>query len=136
MADIAAASSIFVTSTGEHVKLSILLVTCRGVVVRQLFPSSAPCADALAINGGSAVRLSPPTPWPVFAEDEIAGVVETLRSGKVNQWTGEQVNEFERKFAVTLGRPRALALANGTVALETILRACDIGPGDEVIVTP
>jgi dTDP-4-amino-4,6-dideoxygalactose transaminase len=106
-----------------------------GVVVRQLLSSSAPC-DALAINGGRAVRRAPLPPWPIFAEDEISAVAETLRSGKVNQWTGEQVHEFERKFAATLGRPHALAVANGTIALEIVLKAYGIGPGDEVVVTP
>jgi dTDP-4-amino-4,6-dideoxygalactose transaminase len=90
----------------------------------------------LAVEGGVPVRRRPPPSWPVFAEDEIAEVAETLRSGKVNQWTGERVCEFERTFAATIGRPHGLALANGTIALETMLRAYDIGAGDEVIVTP
>jgi DegT/DnrJ/EryC1/StrS aminotransferase family len=117
-------------------------------------PDAAPCADelqrpdgpqradsravdgALAIDGGAAVRCRPPPSWPVFAADEIAAVVATLQSGKVNQWTGAQVLAFERAFAAMLGRPYAVAVANGTVALEIILKAYGIGPGDEVIVTP
>jgi len=74
--------------------------------------------------------------WPKFAADEIAAVVETLRSGKVNQWTGHNVSLFERTFGELHGMPFALAVANGSLALEAILRAYGIGPGDEVIVTP
>jgi dTDP-4-amino-4,6-dideoxygalactose transaminase len=59
-----------------------------------------------------------------------------LASGKVNYWTGEQGREFEREYARLLGSKRALALMNGTVALELALRLWGIGPGDEVVVTP
>jgi dTDP-4-amino-4,6-dideoxygalactose transaminase len=62
-------------------------------------------------------------------------VAAVLRSGKVNQWTGSLVAEFERKFAQYVGMPYAVAVSNGTLALELALRAFGIGPGDEVIVT-
>jgi len=88
------------------------------------------------MDGGPPVRIGPPPPWPAYAPDEIAAVVETLRSGKVNQWTGNQVGSFERAFAEFHAMPFALGLANGSLALEAILRACGIGQGDEVIVTP
>jgi dTDP-4-amino-4,6-dideoxygalactose transaminase len=74
--------------------------------------------------------------WPKFAADEIAAVVEILRSGKVNQWTGHNVSLFERTFGELHEMPFAMAVANGSLALEAILRAYGIGPGDEVIVTP
>jgi dTDP-4-amino-4,6-dideoxygalactose transaminase len=92
--------------------------------------------DYLAVDGGKPVRVAPPPRWPEFAADEIAAVVETLRSGKVNQWTGKQVGLFERAFAELHKKPFAVALANGSLALEAILRAYGIGAGDEVIVTP
>src|SRR5487761_1621259 len=57
-----------------------------------------------------------------------------LRSGKVNYWTGEQGRLFEQEFAAFTGMRYAVALANGTVALELALHALGIGPGDEVIV--
>ena len=97
---------------------------------------STESAGTLAIDGGTPVRCAAPPRWPVFDADEIASVAAILQSGKVNQWTGERVHAFERAFAQSLGRPHAVAVTNGTVALETMLRACDIGPGDEVIVTP
>ncbi len=74
--------------------------------------------------------------WPSFAEDEIAKVASVLRSGRVNYWTGEEGGNFEREYAGVLGRRHAIALMNGTVALELPLRVMGIGPGDEVIVTP
>ncbi|MFY9686113.1 MAG: DegT/DnrJ/EryC1/StrS family aminotransferase, partial [Pseudolabrys sp.] len=98
--------------------------------------STAASKDWLAINGGVPVRVTPPPPWPEYAPDEIAAVVETLRSGKVNQWTGTQIASFEQAFAKLHQMPFAIALANGSLALEAILRASRIGPGDEVIVTP
>ncbi len=74
--------------------------------------------------------------WPTFAEDEIEAVARVLRSGKVNQWTGPEVFAFERACEAKFGGGPGIALANGSVALELILKAFGIGPGDEVIVTP
>ncbi|MGI9405335.1 MAG: DegT/DnrJ/EryC1/StrS family aminotransferase [Hyphomicrobiaceae bacterium] len=73
--------------------------------------------------------------WPHFATDEIDAVADVLRSGRVNQWTGERVVAFEEAFAERFAMPHAIALANGSLALELALRAFDVGPGDEVIVT-
>ena len=74
--------------------------------------------------------------WPHFSEDEIKAVSTVLRSGKVNYWTGDQCQLFEKEFAAFIGVNHAISLANGTVALELALRACGIGPGDKVITTP
>jgi dTDP-4-amino-4,6-dideoxygalactose transaminase len=75
------------------------------------------------------------SPWPVFSSDEIEAVAEVLKSGKVNYWTGEEGRLFEREFAEYVGTKHAIALANGTVALELALYALGIGQGDEVITT-
>ncbi len=88
----------------------------------------------LALDGGAPVRKAPFAPWPVFAEDEIEAVAAVLASGKVNYWTGEQAQAFEREFAEFVGVKYAVALANGTAALELALYALGIGPGDEVVV--
>lgn len=74
--------------------------------------------------------------WPVFAEDEVAAATSVLQSGRVNYWTGEEGRLFEREAAEAFGAPYCIAVANGTVALDLSLVALDIGPGDEVIVTP
>ncbi len=72
-------------------------------------------------------------PWPHYDEDEIAAAAAVLRSGKVNYWTGEIGREFERDYALATQRRHAVALANGTLALELALMAFGIGEGDEVI---
>ncbi len=76
------------------------------------------------------------SPWPSFAEDETAAVSRVLQSGKVNYWTGDEGRRFEEEYAAYVGVRHAVALMNGSVALEAILYALDIGAGDEVIVTP
>ncbi|MCE5191379.1 MAG: DegT/DnrJ/EryC1/StrS aminotransferase family protein [Actinomycetia bacterium] len=88
----------------------------------------------LALDGGTPVRSTPLPPWPYFAPDEVAAVVEVLHSGRVNYWTGDAGRRFETAFAEYLGAPYAIALANGTVALEAALLALNLRPGDEVIV--
>ncbi len=75
-------------------------------------------------------------PWPVFEPDETAAVLEVLQSGKVNYWTGTESREFEREYAEYLDVKHAIALHNGTAALELALYAFGIGAGDEVITTP
>jgi dTDP-4-amino-4,6-dideoxygalactose transaminase len=83
------------------------------------------------------LQNSPKKPkWPYYEEDQIAEVVSILRAGAVNQWTGPYVSEFEKAYASHVGRKHAIALANGTLALELPLKILGIGAGDEVIVTP
>ena len=84
-----------------------------------------------------STRVTAPfTPWPFYAEDEIEAVARVLRSGKVNYWTGQEGHHFEEEYAIAAGCKYAVALANGTVALDAIWKAIDIRPADEVIVTP
>jgi len=73
--------------------------------------------------------------WPYYSEDEVDAVNSVLRSGRVNQWSGDRVRTFERNFEAKFEHAHAVAVANGTVALELALRALDIQKGDEVIVT-
>ncbi|KKC34563.1 DegT/DnrJ/EryC1/StrS family aminotransferase [Devosia psychrophila] len=79
---------------------------------------------------------TPFSPWPSFDADEIASVGAVLASNKVNYWTGDLCRQFETKFASWAGAEFAVALMNGTVALDLALIALGIGPGDEVIVAP
>ena len=78
----------------------------------------------------------PLSPWPVYAEDEIAAVDRVLRSGRVNYWTGSECREFEKEYAAYCNVGYAISLSNGTAALELALEAAGIGEGDEVITTP
>ncbi|MCK5042243.1 MAG: DegT/DnrJ/EryC1/StrS aminotransferase family protein [Sphingomonadales bacterium] len=75
-------------------------------------------------------------PWPHFSEEEVEVVNDVLHSGQVNYWNGQQGRVFEKEFASFCGSKHAIALANGTVALELALYALGIGEGDEVVVTP
>ncbi|MEM0945615.1 MAG: DegT/DnrJ/EryC1/StrS family aminotransferase, partial [Pseudomonadota bacterium] len=84
----------------------------------------------------------PFSPWPAFTEEEAAAVSAVLLSNRVNQWTGGEVKAFEAEFAAFAGTPHAIALTNGTVALDLALMGLGIGARfgggaeDEVIVTP
>lgn len=73
----------------------------------------------------SAVRVSP---------EQESLVLEVLRSGRLAQ--GPMVARLESEFAELIGARHAVAVANGTVALEAALRALGVGPGDEVVTSP
>lgn len=75
------------------------------------------------------------SPWPDFDDEQVNAVADVLRSGNVNYWTGEHGRAFEQEYADYVGCNHAIAVANGTVALELALYALDIGEGDEVITT-
>jgi dTDP-4-amino-4,6-dideoxygalactose transaminase len=84
----------------------------------------------------------PFSPWPSFTNEEADAVRDVILSGKVNYWTGTEGREFEKEFATFAGTKHAIALANGTVALDLALHGLQIGRAnggsetDEVIVTP
>lgn len=79
---------------------------------------------------------TPFSPWPSFTEEEANAVRDVLLSNQVNYWTGQECRQFEKEFAAWAGTEHAIALANGTVALDLALQALGIGAGDEVVVTP
>ena len=74
-------------------------------------------------------------PWPCFTQEEADAVSNVLLSNKVNYWTGTECREFEKEFAQFAGTEYAVALTNGTVALDVAFIALGIGQGDEVVVT-
>ena len=74
--------------------------------------------------------------WPSYTYEEAQAVKNILLSNKVNYWTGREGSLFEREFAEWVEVDHAIAVSNGTVALELALRGLGIGPGDDVIVTP
>lgn len=88
----------------------------------------------LAINGGAkACNVKWPA-WPMWDERERNGLLDTLESGE--WWYGERVKKFEDDFAAFQDARFGVTASSGTTALETMLQALDIGPGDEVIVPP
>jgi hypothetical protein len=74
-----------------------------------------------------------PASWPVFSAEEIEAVARVMQSGRVNYWTGEEGRNFEHEFAAFTQSRHAVALANGSVALECALRALGVGVGDEIV---
>jgi dTDP-4-amino-4,6-dideoxygalactose transaminase len=82
------------------------------------------------------VLNTPFSPWPSFSEEEANAVRDVILSNKVNYWTGQECRAFEKEFATWSDSKYAIALGNGTLALDLALTALDVGPGDEVIVTP
>ena len=73
--------------------------------------------------------------WPHFDDGDIAAVADVLRSGRVNRWTGSLNVGFEDKIRQSTNAKYAIALANGSLALELALVAADVKEGDEVITT-
>jgi len=69
---------------------------------------------------------------PLIGEEEIAEVVDTLRSGWLS--TGPKTKRFEKDFCEYTGAPNALATNSCTAAMHLSLMVEGIGPGDEVIV--
>ncbi|ELP5730596.1 DegT/DnrJ/EryC1/StrS aminotransferase family protein [Vibrio vulnificus] len=78
---------------------------------------------------------TPFSPWPSFTQEEADAVSRVLLSNKVNYWTGTECREFEKEFAAWAGCEYAIALGNGTLALDLALKALGVGEGDEVITT-
>jgi dTDP-4-amino-4,6-dideoxygalactose transaminase len=92
--------------------------------------------ESLALEGGTRVRTRPFTAWPVFGAQEERRLLAALRSGKWGKLHGDEVAEFERRFAAMHGAKHGIAVVNGTVSLRVALMAAGIQAEDEVIVPP
>ncbi|MGE6450734.1 DegT/DnrJ/EryC1/StrS family aminotransferase [Pseudoalteromonas tetraodonis] len=79
---------------------------------------------------------TPFSPWPSFTQQEADAVSRVVLSNKVNYWTGTEGREFEKEFATWADSEYAVALGNGTLALDIALKALGVGAGDEVITSP
>lgn len=75
-------------------------------------------------------------PWPCFTQEEADAVRDVLLSNRVNYWTGTIAREFEQDYTRHTSRRHAIALHNGSLALELALYAFGIDAGDEVVTTP
>lgn len=74
--------------------------------------------------------------WPQISDKMINSVCDVLKSGKLNQWNNLIVKKFEDKFAKYIDCNYAVAVFNGTVALELCIKTLGLKEGDEIIVTP
>jgi len=90
--------------------------------------------STLALLGGSPVRTTRFPVWPIFDETDEARVLASLRSGQWGRLAGDQVAEFERRFAEMHGCLYGIAMVNGTVSLRIALMAAGLEAEDEVIV--
>ena len=77
-------------------------------------------------------EIAVPFHRPSVGDEEIAEVVDTLRSGWLT--TGPKVARFQQEFATAVGARHAIALNSGTAALHLALEAVGVGAGDEVII--
>ena len=81
-------------------------------------------------------------PWPKFTEEEMSAVAAVMQSNRVNYWTGQEGRNFEHEFAEWVGSSYAIAISNGTLALDLALQGLGVGAAyggkstDEVVVTP
>lgn len=88
----------------------------------------------LAIHGGTPVRTRPYPAWPDHDDAERANLLEVLESGQWWSTQGTKVHEFERSWGTLHRTGPALAVTNGSHAIEIALLSTGIGEGDEVIV--
>jgi dTDP-4-amino-4,6-dideoxygalactose transaminase len=88
----------------------------------------------LALLGGKKAKTKDFPLWPQFDETERRALNEVLESRVWWRTPGTKTLEFERAFARFQGARHAIAVTNGTAALEVTMAALGIGPGDEVIV--
>jgi dTDP-4-amino-4,6-dideoxygalactose transaminase len=95
-----------------------------------------PSANTLALFGGKPIRTRPFPPWPIFGKEEEKRLLRVLRSGKWGRLHGDEVAQFEQRFAAMHGCKHAIAVVNGTVSLRIALLAAGIEADDEVIVPP
>ena len=111
----------------------------RGCVVKPAavpVPARKPLGQSLALLGGKRVRTRPFPAWPVFGVEEERRLLQALRSGKWGKLNGDEVAEFERRFAAMHGCKHGIAVVNGTVSLRVALMAAGIRAEEEVIVPP
>lgn len=78
-------------------------------------------------------RYRIPWAWPYLGEDEIAAVNAALEDRRLSM--GAEVRAFEQAASELVDRRNAIAVANGTVALDVALKLINLAPGDEVLVS-
>jgi dTDP-4-amino-4,6-dideoxygalactose transaminase len=91
----------------------------------------------LAINGGSKVRTEP---WPEkgkrFGDEELSELKEALDQNTLFYLHGTKTRELCRRMSELCGLEYVVACSSGSAAVHGAVKACGIGPGDEVITSP
>lgn len=99
---------------------------------------AAALRSRFAVDGGEPIVPSGRvmhSRWPRLDEDDIEGVISVLRSGRLTEMSGrDQVHQFERDVALSVGAAYALTTNSGTAALHCALAGLGVSAGDEVIV--
>ena len=99
----------------------------------------------LAINGGEKYRKEPFPHWPIIEEEEKKAALDVLNSAELSTFLtspgeyflgGKKIKEFEKLFCDYFNTRYAVAMNSATACLHAAVVACDIKPGDEVLVTP
>lgn len=83
---------------------------------------------------GEVLRAPELPAWPQYSDEERDGLIRALEQGQWWRMGGSEVDSFEREFGAYHGAEYALAVTNGTHALELALQVLGVGPGTEVIV--
>lgn len=123
------------TGLGAVLTPSLLTKTTESQATKPIAPTSFSLAEPLALLGGKPVRSKGWPVWPIWKpETDEKQLLEVIRSGVWSR--AAVVNEFEAKWAETVGAKRSLAVMNGTNALITALMQLDIRGGDEVLIPP
>jgi len=88
----------------------------------------------LALLGGKKSKTKPFPEWPQYDDAERRALMQVLESRVWWRTPGTRTLEFEQAFAKYHGAKHGIAVTNGTAAIEVVMAALGIGPGDEVII--
>jgi len=114
--------------------------TSAGIAVAGAAPRRAPAItgnpNALALHGGTPVRSQPYPTWPQTSEIDEQYILKSLRNHKWCTFDGEFVPKFEKAWGEKVGAGGCVITPCGTHALQMSMELLDIGPGDEVLVSP
>lgn len=92
---------------------------------------------ALAMNGGTKVRTRP---WPAvgrrFGKEELKQLEEALEQNTLFYLYGSKTKQLCARMAKVCGAKHVVACSSGSAAVHGAVKACGVGPGDEVITSP
>lgn len=101
--------------------------------------------NQLAINGGKPLRDRPFSPWKTITDRDIEAANRVLTSGVLSEFIGAwdknfyggvEVQAFEAEWSATFNIKHSISMNSATSCLYAAIGALELGPGDEVIVTP